>query len=74
MLAFDMGIPARTASTIIQVNVARDRSTLAFSSDNYNAETSENVDVGSVVHRVQASPGVSWDFFSRIIMHGLLDL
>ena len=59
VLAVDEGVPARTATTTVQVNVARDRSVLTFSSENYSAETSENRDVDSVIFRVQASPGVT---------------
>ena len=59
MLAVDGGVPARTGTAMVEVAVVRDEKQLSFSADEYTVDTTENADVGSVLFRVQASPGVS---------------
>lgn len=60
--ATDRGEPPKTSTATVQISVKREQGELKFSTDLYTAEVSENDNVGKIVTKVVASPGVSIPF------------
>ncbi len=59
MRAADEGVPPRTATAVVEVNIQRDEGELKFTAQNYAARVEENKEVGQTVTNVRAAPGVS---------------
>lgn len=58
VLAQDQGVPPRTATAVVEVNVQRDEGELRFTAQTYSARVTENRDVGNTIATVRAAPGV----------------
>ncbi len=58
--ATDKGVPPRTATAAVEVNVQRDDGQLAFTAQTYSVQVSENRDVGNTIGNVKAAPGVGF--------------
>ena len=64
--AADEGVPPRTATAVVEVNIQRDEGELRFTAQNYAARVEENKEVGQTVTNVRAAPGVSQVFLSPV--------
>ena len=54
-----LGEPQKTAETVVEVTVLRDRGQLKFSQQNYQVTITENKEVQQEVLRVNTAPNVS---------------
>ena len=64
VLAQDEGVPPRTATAVVEVNVQRDQGELRFTAQTYSARVTENRDVGNTIATVRAAPGVCFCYSS----------